>query len=144
VLGVSAHEVVGWTQAMARSCVAVAPFQEDFHASSVVGLVFATLAVVGRCSVGCPRRMPPTAQGLRGSEVFGLPLHRREGQHEGALDAVGTKLSAAEIREWIVDPVGMAAKHKATRKPVMTAKYATLPKEDLDAARRVHGLAEKK
>ena len=55
------------------------------------------------------------------------------GNTKGALDAVGTKLTAADIRAWIVDPVGMADKAKATRKPVMTAKYASLPKEDLDA-----------
>jgi len=56
-----------------------------------------------------------------------------KGNAKGALDDVGSKLSAADIREWIVDPVGMAAKNKATRKPVMTAKYAGLPKDDLDA-----------
>ena len=36
-----------------------------------------------------------------------------KGNAKGALDDVGTKFSAAEIREWIVDPVGMTAKHKA-------------------------------
>ena len=56
-----------------------------------------------------------------------------KGNAKGALDDVGSKLSAADIREWIVDPVGMAAKSKATRKPVMTAKYTGLPKDDLDA-----------
>jgi len=56
-----------------------------------------------------------------------------KGNAKGALDDVGSKLSAAEIREWIVDPVGMTAKSKAARKPAMTAKYAALPKDDLDA-----------
>jgi mono/diheme cytochrome c family protein len=56
-----------------------------------------------------------------------------KGNAKGALDDVGTKFTAAEIREWIVDPVGMTAKHKAARKPAMTAKYAALPKDDLDA-----------
>jgi mono/diheme cytochrome c family protein len=56
-----------------------------------------------------------------------------KGNAKGALDDVGTKFTAAEIREWIVDPVGMTAKHKSARKPAMTAKYAALPKDDLDA-----------
>ena len=56
-----------------------------------------------------------------------------KGNAKGALDDVGTKFTAAEIREWIVDPVGMTAKHKAARKPAMTAKYTALPKDDLDA-----------
>ena len=54
------------------------------------------------------------------------------GNKRGALDEVGTKLSADEIRQWIVDAPAMAAKTKADRKPPMKA-YATLPKEDLDA-----------
>src|SRR5580765_1957008 len=56
-----------------------------------------------------------------------------KGNAKGALDGVGSKLTSAEIHEWIVDPVGMTAKSKAARKPVMAAKYAALPKEDLDA-----------
>jgi mono/diheme cytochrome c family protein len=56
-----------------------------------------------------------------------------KGNAKGSLDKVGAKLSPAEIREWIVDPVAMTAKQKADRKPPMTAKYASLPKDDLDA-----------
>jgi mono/diheme cytochrome c family protein len=56
-----------------------------------------------------------------------------KGSAKGPLDDVGSKLKPEEIREWIVDPVGMTAKAKATRKPPMPAKYKTLPKEDLDA-----------
>jgi mono/diheme cytochrome c family protein len=56
-----------------------------------------------------------------------------KGNAKGALDDVGTKLTTAEIQEWIVDPAGMTAKHKATRKPLMPAKYAGLPKDELDA-----------
>jgi mono/diheme cytochrome c family protein len=55
-----------------------------------------------------------------------------KGNTKGPLDAVGTKLSEAEIREWIVDAPAMTAKTKAPRKPLMKA-YANLPKEDLDA-----------
>jgi mono/diheme cytochrome c family protein len=56
-----------------------------------------------------------------------------KGNAKGSLDGVGTKLTADEIRAWIVDPAGMTAKTKAPRKPVMPAKYKSLPKEDLDA-----------
>jgi len=56
-----------------------------------------------------------------------------KGNAKGKLDDVGSKLTEAEIREWITDPVAMTAKHKADRKPPMQAKYGSLPKGDLDA-----------
>jgi mono/diheme cytochrome c family protein len=56
-----------------------------------------------------------------------------KGNTKGPLDDVGSKFTADEIRQWILDPVGMSDKHKATRKPVMAAKYGSLPKADLDA-----------
>jgi mono/diheme cytochrome c family protein len=55
-----------------------------------------------------------------------------KGNQKGSLDGVGTKLSADEIRMWIVNAPEMAAKTKAARKPVMKA-YASLPKEELAA-----------
>jgi mono/diheme cytochrome c family protein len=54
-----------------------------------------------------------------------------KGNAKGPLDDVGSKLSADEIRSWIVDAKGMTAKSKATRKPEM--KAYSLPKEDVDA-----------
>ena len=48
------------------------------------------------------------------------------------LDDVGTKLSADEIRQWIVSAPEMAKKTKATRKPPMKA-YGHLAKDDVDA-----------
>jgi mono/diheme cytochrome c family protein len=48
------------------------------------------------------------------------------------LDKVGAKLSADQIREWIVAPADAAAKAKSTAKPAMKA-YPNLPKADLDA-----------
>jgi mono/diheme cytochrome c family protein len=56
-----------------------------------------------------------------------------KGNAKGPLDDVGSKLKAEEIREWITKPAAMAAKAKADRKPPMPAKYASLPKDDLDA-----------
>jgi len=54
------------------------------------------------------------------------------GNKKGALDEVGAKLKADEIRQWIVAAPAMAAKAKADRKPPMKA-YTTLPTEDVDA-----------
>ena len=51
-----------------------------------------------------------------------------------ALDGAGSnlsKLSAADIAEWITKPAEAAKKHASTAKPPMRA-YASLPKEDLD------------
>src|SRR5580765_4333615 len=56
-----------------------------------------------------------------------------KGSKTNPLDGVGAKLSAAEIKEWITQPVESAAKAKSTKKPPMQAKYGTLPAADLDA-----------
>ena len=42
-----------------------------------------------------------------------------KGNAKGALDDVGAKLSADELREWLVDPAAMTAKAHAERKPPM-------------------------
>ena len=55
-----------------------------------------------------------------------------KGNAKGPLDDVGSTLTADEIRQWIVTPVEMTAKAKATRKPAMKA-FPNLPKEDVDA-----------
>jgi mono/diheme cytochrome c family protein len=54
-----------------------------------------------------------------------------KGNAKGALDDVGSKISADDIRAWITDAKGMTAKTKAPRKPEM--KAYNLPKEDVDA-----------
>jgi mono/diheme cytochrome c family protein len=54
------------------------------------------------------------------------------GNKKGPLDEIGTKLTAAEIREWIVSAPEMTAKTKAARKPLMKS-YPNIVKEDLDA-----------
>jgi mono/diheme cytochrome c family protein len=55
------------------------------------------------------------------------------GNKKGSLDDVGKKLSAAQIKEWITDPVGMAKKTDPppTRKPVMKKK--SLGGDDVNA-----------
>ena len=56
-----------------------------------------------------------------------------KGGKSSPLDGIGTKLTADEIRQWIVNPTEMTAKTKSTKKPPMPAKYGKLPKEDIDA-----------
>ena len=55
-----------------------------------------------------------------------------KGNAKGPLDGVGSKLTADEIHQWIVNPAEMTKKTKAERKPPMRA-YPKLAKEDLDA-----------
>jgi mono/diheme cytochrome c family protein len=55
-----------------------------------------------------------------------------KGNQKGALDDVGSRLPADEIRTWIMSPAEMTKKTKAERKPPMRA-YPNLAKEDLDA-----------
>ncbi len=54
------------------------------------------------------------------------------GNKKGSFDGVGSKLAAAEIRQWIVAAPEMAAKTKAERKPAMKA-FPNLAKDDVDA-----------
>jgi mono/diheme cytochrome c family protein len=75
----------------------------------------------------------------RGAEVFAAQkcsvCHAIAGKggKSSPLDGVGAKLSADDIRKWIVSPDEMTAKTKSTKKPPMPAKYASLPAADLDA-----------
>lgn len=55
-----------------------------------------------------------------------------KGNKKLPLDGVGKKLTAAQIKEWIVDPGAAAKKANSTAKPLMKA-YPTLPAADLDS-----------
>ena len=55
-----------------------------------------------------------------------------KGGKASPLDGVGAKLSAADIKEWIVDPVASAKKANSTKKPPMPKKYDKLPAADID------------
>jgi mono/diheme cytochrome c family protein len=55
-----------------------------------------------------------------------------KGNPKGALDEVGSKRTADQIRQWLLTPKEMAEKEKATRKPPMQP-YTKLAKGDLDA-----------
>jgi mono/diheme cytochrome c family protein len=82
---------------------------------------------------------PAPAAAQKGEEVYAAQkcstCHAIAGKGKAAnpLDGVGAKLSAADIKQWIVDPKGMTAKANSTKKPPMPAKYAGLPAADLDA-----------
>jgi mono/diheme cytochrome c family protein len=56
-----------------------------------------------------------------------------KGSKANPLDGVGTKLTAADIRQWITHPTEMTAKVKSTKKPPMPNKYGSLPAADIDA-----------
>ena len=53
------------------------------------------------------------------------------GNKKGPLDGVGAKLTADQIRQWIVNAPEMSVQAKAVRKPAMKA-YPNIAKEDLD------------
>lgn len=76
----------------------------------------------------------------KGAQVYGAQkcaqchmVAGKGGKTGGSLDGVAAKLSATDIREWIVNPTEMTAKAKSTKKPPMPAKYKSLPPADLDA-----------
>jgi mono/diheme cytochrome c family protein len=54
------------------------------------------------------------------------------GNAKGPLDGVGSKYTAAELHQWLDDPVAMSAKIKATRKPPMKS-YKSMAQADKDA-----------
>ena len=56
-----------------------------------------------------------------------------KGGKQSPLDGVGKKLSADEIRAWIVSPTEMTKKTNSTKKPPMPNKWSKLPAADLDA-----------
>lgn len=93
------------------------------------GLVMAALAV----GSGSAAAQAPSGEAVYAAQKCAM-CHSLDGkgQAKGPLDGVGSKLSADEIRLWIVDPATMTKKTNALRKPPMRA-YPNLPKADLDA-----------
>jgi len=66
-----------------------------------------------------------------------------KGNAKGELDDVGGKLKPDEIRAWLANPVEMAKKINAERKPPMRA-YPNLAKEDVDGLVAYLGSLKKK
>lgn len=98
-------------------------------------VAFACLVVVGVASVADAQ---DAAAVKRGEAVYAAQkcgaCHSigGAGNARGPLEKVGSRLTADEIRAWLVTPQDMTAKTKAPRRPVMRA-YPNLSKEDLDA-----------
>ena len=97
-------------------------------------LGFAAVAAMPLAAAG-----QDAAQVKKGEEVYAAQkcsmCHSIAGKGNklSPLDGVATKLTADEIRDWIVNPTEMAAKTKSTKKPPMPAKYGKLAKEEIDA-----------
>ncbi len=100
---------------------------------------FTTSVVAAVLTIGAGVASAQDAKADKGQKIFAdqkcslCHSVAAKGNAKGPLDDVGSKFTAAELREWIVDPAGMSAKNKAVRKPAMPAKYASLPKDDIDA-----------
>ena len=56
-----------------------------------------------------------------------------KGGKASPLDGVGTKLTAAQIKAWIVIRSTAAKTANSTKKPPMPKKYGKLPAADIDA-----------
>ena len=101
---------------------------------TIVGFTLAVGLVPSYASAG-----QDAAAAKRGQEVYaaqkcqGCHNIAGKGYKTNTLDGVGKKLSAADIKAWIVTPKEMATKSKATGKPPMPDRYAKLPAADVDA-----------
>ena len=106
----------------------------------IVRPVFATaLALALHTAIPSAAAAQDAAKIKRGAEVYAAQkcsvCHAIAGKggKSSPLDGVGARLSADDIRKWIVSPDEMTAKTKSTKKPAMPAKWANLPAADLHA-----------
>jgi mono/diheme cytochrome c family protein len=92
--------------------------------------------VLGFAMFGAPVLASDAAAIAHGEKVFAAQkcgmCHSvgGKGNKKGPLDEVGTKLTADDTRQWIVDTADMTAKAKSTRKPIMK-DYSKLAEEDI-------------
>ena len=99
------------------------------------GLLIAAIAVA--CVAGVPR-VARAQDAKHGEQVYAAQkcsvCHAIAGKggKSSPLDGVGAKLSANDIREWIVEPIAMAKKSGSTKKPPMPKKFDKLPAADID------------
>ncbi len=102
----------------------------------VTTLGFFVFALIASAGIA---KAQDAAQVKKGQEVYAAQkcsvCHAIAGKGGKAnpLDGVCKKLSADEIRAWIVTPTEATAKAKSTKKPPMPAKYGKLPAADIDA-----------
>ena len=98
-------------------------------------------AMTAALVIGTPRaaRSQDAELVKKGQQVYGAQKCQTchaiagKGGKANPLDGVGAKLSADDIRQWIVEPIAMAKKANSTKKPPMPKKYDKLPAADLDA-----------
>lgn len=99
----------------------------------------AALALAGLLTAPAVAAGQDDAQIKRGQEVYAAQKCSMchaiagKGKKQNPLDGVGTKLTADQIREWIVSPKEMTAKTQSTKKPPMPDRYSKLPAADIDA-----------
>jgi mono/diheme cytochrome c family protein len=102
-------------------------------------ILLITVTLSAAVAVAGPAAAQDAAQIKKGQEVYTAQKCQichaigGKGGKTSPLDGVGKKLTAADIREWIIHPAEMSAKAKSTKKPPMPAKYASIPAADLDA-----------
>jgi len=100
---------------------------------------FVALSLVAVMAVPVTAAAQDAAQVKKGEAVYTAQkcsmCHQIAGKGAKAvpLDGVGGKLSADDIKHWIVNPTEMTAKTKSTKKPPMPNKYGKLPAADIDA-----------
>jgi mono/diheme cytochrome c family protein len=100
------------------------------------GVPVIALALVG---VLMPTARASAQDAKKGEEVYaaqkcqGCHAIGGKGYKANPLDGVGKKLSADDIRAWIVTPKAMATKTQSKAKPPMPDRYAKLPAADIDA-----------
>ena len=96
------------------------------------------LLFFGFILIAAPARAQDSALIAQGQKVYAAQkcgaCHSiaGKGNKKGALDEVGTKLTADEVRQWLLSAPEMTKKTKATRKPAMKT-YAKLPTKEIDA-----------
>jgi mono/diheme cytochrome c family protein len=102
-------------------------------------LVFPVALVLTLSTASFAAAAQDAAQVKKGEAVYTAQkcsmCHQVAGKGSKAvpLDGVGGKLSAEDIKHWIVNPTEMTAKTKSTKKPPMPNKYGKLPAADIDA-----------
>ena len=105
-----------------------------------MSIVFRTVMIGG--ALGILLALPQVAaaqDAKKGADVYAAQkcsvCHNIQGKgaKNNPLDGVGKKLSAADIREWIVNPVEMTKKSNSTGKPPMPNRFSKLPPADIDA-----------
>ena len=104
------------------------------HVLAVAILMLASMALSSRTAAAQDAAAVKRGQALYNAQKC-MVCHSIAGKGSKAspLDGVGAKLSAEDIRQWIVNPVEMTAKTKSTKKPPMVAKYGKLPEADINA-----------